>query len=205
MKITSYNLMSGGFNSYNSIDESPQRINLIRDAIKKSDADIVSLIDTFRWDQIYSVSRLRSMFNYPYVYFINLEDERLKKLGHNNGITVLTRNKVKNFETVRLFNRNAVKTAINFNGHELDLFSVYLDDKSEEARVKQVRSLLKKIGVRKHPIIMGDLNTFSPRDIPVVTLSIKSFLKRNPDLTPKFAPVLNEMQKAQVVKILEDA
>src|SRR3989344_2209161 len=147
MKITSYNLMSGGFNSYNSIDESPQRINLIRDAIKKSDADFVSLIDTFRWDQIYSVSRLRSMFNYPYVYFINLEDER----------------------------------------------------------VKQVRSLLKKIGVRKHPIIMGDLNTFSPRDIPVVTLSIKSFLKRNQDLTPKFAPVLNEMQKAQVVKILEDA
>lgn len=205
MKIASYNVMSGGFNTYTYEQTRPQRLDLIIEAVRKLNADFVSLIDTFRWDEIYTVNKLQSMFNYPYVYCINLEDERLKKLGHNNGLTVLTRNKVQSFETLKLFNRNSIKTAISLNDRKVDLFTIYLDDKSEDTRVRQVHSLLQKTNVRNPTIIMGDLNTFSPKDIPVVVSAIRSFLDSNPSLEAKFAPVLNEMQKAQVSKILEAA
>ncbi len=46
--------MSGGFSSYTSASSLPERLDLIKQALKKINADFISLIDTFRWDKIFT-------------------------------------------------------------------------------------------------------------------------------------------------------
>ncbi|MFA6072425.1 MAG: endonuclease/exonuclease/phosphatase family protein [Janthinobacterium sp.] len=204
MKIASYNIMSGGFNSYNNSDNKPQRLNLIVKAVNNLDADFVSLIDTFRWDELFSVDELKSLFKYKHVYCINLEDDRLQKLGHNNGITILTNCDVDRFETVRLFNRNAIKTTLNSLENKINMYSVYLDDLSEDTRVKQVDSLIQSIDSTVPAVVMGDFNTFSIVDVPKVTQIVNIMMTANPTIHNKLMPLFQEMQKGMVIRLFEE-
>jgi endonuclease/exonuclease/phosphatase family metal-dependent hydrolase len=185
--------MSGGFSSYNFDSQLPERLNLLKKAVNIINADFIGLIDTFRWDSLYTNRQLVRLFSYKSAYCINLNDDRLIKKGHNNGITVLTNLPLEHFETITIETRDAIKTTLQINGNKLDIFTVYLDDLSEDTRLKQTQSLLKYIDLNVPTIVMGDLNTLSLNDIP----------KINPQLYEGMRPILNEMKRAEVTKQIE--
>lgn len=203
MKVVSYNILSGGFNSYNYESLKPERLELLRKAISIINADFVGLIDTFRWDSLYSNSQLTQIFGYKKAYCINLNDERLKKKGHNNGITVLTDLHVEGFKTISLETRDAIKTAILINNNKLDIFTVYLDDLNEDTRIKQVKALLRQVKKDKPSIIMGDLNTLNFNEATRLIPLINKFSTDHPKLAENFMPILNEMRRGKVIKMLE--
>jgi len=194
--------LSGGFNSYNYDSSSPERLDLIKKAIRKINADFIGLIDTFRWDSLYTNKQLAEIFSYTKAYCVNLNDKRLKKKGHNNGITVLTNIPAKKL-TITIQTRDAIKTTLKINGSELDIFTVYLDDLSEETRVKQTKALLKNIDKERPTIIMGDLNTLDLNDISKAQHFIDEFAEGNPRLYEGMKPVLIEMKRGEVIKRLK--
>jgi hypothetical protein len=124
MEILSWNIMSGGFNSYASLAKIPDRIDLLVSTIRSIDADFVNLVDTHRWTEVFTTEDLIRLFGYANVYSVKLDDERLKAIRHDNGVTVLTRLPVERFETKRIFSRNAIKTSVG----GIDIFTTYLDD-----------------------------------------------------------------------------
>lgn len=203
MKIASYNILSGGFNSYSYESPSPERLEVLKKAIKIINADFLGLIDTFRWDSLFSNNQLTKLFGYKKAYCINLNDIRLKKKGHNNGITVLSNLPVGRFEKITLATRDAIKTTLQIDSKELNIFAVYLDDLSEDVRVKQTQALLKHINKNKPTIIMGDLNTITISDIKKLNPLIDKFAVDNPTLYRNMTPVLNEMKRGRVTKIFE--
>ena len=202
MKILSYNILSGGFNSYNYESPTPERLGLLEKVIHIIHADFVGLIDTFRWDSLYSNDQLCQIFGYKNAYCINLNDERLKKKGHSTGITVLTNLPVESFETISLGTRDAIKTDIRINNNKLDIFTVYLDDLDEDTRIGQINALLSQ-RQDSSTIIMGDLNTLSPDEATRLTPLINKFFTEHPNLSESFMPVLDEMKRGEVTRILE--
>ena len=202
MKILSYNIMSGGFNSYEYKTTKPQRLELIKRVIENVKADVVSLIDTFRWDEIYTTHQLCEMFYYKYAYCINLGDERLKSIGCNNGITVLSNVEVKKFETVNLITRNCVLTKLQTGQTTVDLFSLYLDDLSENTRLAQVKELEKHFDSESPTIIIGDLNSFSPENKEDTLLKIDKVLMTGSKYEGLKAQ-LYDMARAEVISELQ--
>lgn len=194
MRIASYNILSGGFNKYYEGIKEPERINLLKQAIQELQAGFVGLIDTYRWDEIYSNDQIAEIFGYKLAYCINLNDDRLRKIGHNNGITVLSNYEVERFETISLKSRDAVKTRLRISGRELDIYTVYLDDLSENARVEQVAELLRQVDANTPSIIMGDLNALKKADLPQFNPLIDKFFRNNPKLLEDYGKVLNEMK-----------
>jgi len=203
MKIASYNVMSGGFDDYGSKSNKPERLENIKKAVKKINADFIALVDTYKWEKIYTKKELQKMFDYKKGYSINLNDSRLKKLGHNNGITVLTNFENVKFEIARLFDRNSIKSCISIKGKRLVIYSVYLDDVSERTRMKQIEALMKNSGKEKDVVVMGDFNAIDQRDLSVVSLSLKKFIEGNKNLSKKFISVLDEMKKTEVMNYLK--
>lgn len=180
MKVLSYNIMSGGFNDYGDVSNVPERLDLFKEIIDQEKADFVSLIDTYKWTEVYTPDNLKNIFGYKNVFLVKLDDKRLIKKGHDNGITVLTSLEVKSFKKIRLFNRNAIKTEVVFKGKEIDIFSVYLDDLSEDTRLEQIKSLFKLINKNKATVFMGDLNSLDKSDetiIPSINLGLDKVLK----------------------------
>ncbi|OGK11470.1 hypothetical protein A2954_06370 [Candidatus Roizmanbacteria bacterium RIFCSPLOWO2_01_FULL_37_12] len=202
MKIASYNILSGGFNSYSYDSSSPERLSMLKTAIKEINADFIGLIDTFRWDKLYNNDQLAGMFSYKKAYCINLNDNRLKKKGHNNGITVLTNLPVLKFDTITIQTRDAIKTTLKINESEMDIFTVYFDDLSEDTRRSQAQALLTYITLNRPTVVMGDYNTMDIEDIPKANPLIDALGKENPQLFENLLPVLNEMKRGEVIKTL---
>ena len=92
--------MSGGFDKYGDYSNIPQRLDKLIEAVKNTKADLVSLIDTYRWTEVFKAGQLENIFGYQKVFGVELGDERLKQKGHENGITVMTNlEKVENFNS----------------------------------------------------------------------------------------------------------
>jgi hypothetical protein len=72
MKVAVYNVASGGFNTYDSTADTPERLELLKEAVAAIDADIIGLTDTFRWAEVFTASQLQDTFNYPLVASLNL-------------------------------------------------------------------------------------------------------------------------------------
>jgi len=192
MKVLSYNIMSGGFKDYNDMSSVPERLEMLKEIIKKEKADFVSLVDTHRWTEVYTPDDLKNIFGYKNAFLVKLDDERLIKKGHDNGITVLTNLEVKSFEKIRLFNRNAIKTEIIFDGREADVFSVYLDDMSEDTRLEQIKSLFSLINKNKATVFMGDLNSLDKSDESII-----------PSINFDLDKVLKDMGRGEVIKFIK--
>ena len=192
MKILSYNIMSGGFSDYGDMSKKPQRLDLLRKIITEQKPDFVSLIDTYRWTEVFNIDELQKIFGYKNIFMVKLDDERLIKKGHDNGITVMTNLDVLNFIQIRLFNRNAIKTTVNFKDKKIDIFSIYLDDMSEDTRLKQVESLFGFID-KTPTIFMGDLNTIDGDDKTIL-----------PILGNSLDGVFREMSRGEVIKFIRN-
>ena len=199
MEILSWNIMSGGFNGYDSTASRPERLELLIKAIKEADVDLVSLVDTHRWNEVFTVNELKEMFGYENAFIVKLDDGRLRVKGHDNGIAILTRLPVKRFETIRLATRNAIKTTMEGG---LELFSVYFDDLSEDTRLKQATILLGLVG-NKMSIIAGDLNTFDRDDLEESKRQIQKLYQQYPQLINGMKPVLDGMARAEVTALLK--
>jgi len=205
--------MSGGFRSYDLVSRNlkkpslptPERLPQIQQAVKKIDADFIGLIDTHGWKRIFSLEELKKKFGYPYVFHTPLEDNRPEV--PESGITVLSRFPVFNFETVRLHSRNAVKSIIDIEGRQVDIFTVYLDDLSEETRVSQVKALCNLMDKRK-TIVMGDFNSILPEKVLELkikwklVLMMKPDFKKNPSFNTYFKPVFESLCNAQAINLL---
>ena len=192
MEFLAYNIMSGGFNDYGDMAKMPQRIDLLKEILDQQKADFVSLIDTYRWTEVFTREDLQKMFGYKNVFMVKLNDERLIKKGHDNGITVMTNLDVNNFSEIRLFNRNAIKTELNVEGRKVDVFSIYLDDVSEDTRLEQTRSLFGLMS-NNPTVFMGDLNTMDADD--------KTKL---PILGNILDMVFKDMLRGEVIKLIKE-
>ena len=189
--------MSGGFNNYSYSKNQPQRLELIKKVIKETNADIVSLIDTFRWDEIYTIQELCEMFDYKNAFCINLNDKRLKKLGHNNGITILSNLDNIQFKKISLKTRNCIQSTFTHDKSSIDLFSVYLDDLKDATRLEQIDELKIYLANKSKIIITGDLNSLSHEDITDNKINIDRFFLKNPQYTA-FKNQLYEMMNSKI-------
>jgi len=205
MKIASYNIMSGGFNDYNFNSLKPQRLDLLKKAIKEIDADFIGLIDTFKWKDIFRQQDLKKLFNYKKVFHINMDDVRVDK---KIGLTVLTNFLNVKFKKVSLITRNCIQAELKFpHNKTLDIFTIYLDDLSEDARLEQIQTLFNKINPNP-TIIMGDFNAINPKDIKQSKDNFKRFLKINPDFKKRkdfnsyFKPSFSNMLRVDVIPLI---
>ena len=196
MKILSYNILSGGFASYHEDGTVPQRLDWLREAVKEVDAEVVSLIDTYRWSEVMNEEKLKALFGYPYVFSVELEDDRSKFRGVENGITVLTKHEAV-FRKIRLFSRNAIRITVKVNGVETEIFAIYLDDTSEYVRMKQIEALFKYIKSEVSTIIIGDLNTIDKDDISKPESDLVHLMATIPSLKAMGAAV-KEMERGEV-------
>lgn len=206
MKIASYNILSGGFESYQSTQSIPRRLPLLKKALKKIEADFVSLIDTFRWKDIFSDQDLKKHFGYPYVYSIDMNDTRVDP---RVGLTVLSRFPMKN-KTIRLHNRDAIESRLKVDGADYNLFTLYLDDLNEDVRLKQVKVLEKKLKQEK-VILMGDLNSFLRTDLPFLPgllesarAALKMSTKQIYQFMTEILPAVRQMKRCEAVAYLSD-
>lgn len=203
-RLAEWNIESGGFDGYDATSPSPRYIPEIIEGIRSFQADFVTLIDTFRWDSLYSLEQLQTMFGFKHAYCINLNDDRLKKLGHNNGITVLSNADTVEFQTVFLGSRDIIKTSLEIDGKLVDIFSVYLDDVAEKRRMSQVDILLHHVEPEKHTIIMGDFNSIADRDIGYVQNTFQRIYRYLPRrLKHRFYSVESKIAHRGTIQLLE--
>lgn len=165
LRVAAYNILAGGFKDYSYELPSPERLGLLQEAISSLDADVVGLVDTFRWEEIYPQEKLRQLFGYQYAKVINLEDERLVQKGHNNGVGLLSNITVKKSRILKIHNRNALLSTLNIHGSLVDVGVVYLDDLSEDVRLQQIQSLVSQLNSERPVILMGDFNTMDKREL----------------------------------------
>lgn len=205
MRIASYNIMSGGFNAYDYEAPKPERLDLLRDAIAALSAEVIGLVDTFRWDDIFRPEDIRNLFNYKYVYCINLNDMRLKATGHNNGLTLMS-NIPMTCRTIRIETRDAIEAILQFRNRRITLFLIYLDDLSEDIRLVQIKEIIKK--ARDSPndvILMGDLNSLKRNELDELEKPLQEFYRDNQATERVLRPVIEDMKKGEVVEALEKA
>lgn len=195
--------MSGGFSGYDHDQATPQRLQELRAAVQEIDADVIGLIDTFRWDEIFSVEQLRNLFGYNYITCINLNDERLRKLGHNNGLTLMSKLPWRSCEVVKLGTRDALKASFELSGIEITIVLAYLDDLKEDVRLKQAEAIVGSIDDVDSSLIMGDFNTIAPADNHDADRKLEIFYVDNPGIKDKLNPMVEQMQRAEVVAWLE--
>lgn len=183
MNILSYNIRQGGFDSYNSKSVWPEKMVKLIKTVKEINADVVSLVDTFRWTELFTKEKLKDLFGFENIYQIDIDD---KSIGISTGLTVMTNLKVKKFEIVKIYNRNIVKTSLE----NIDIFTVYLSHKNENTRVKQVTSLLKQTNSKRPTVLIGDFNTIDKKDVVIPGLEILN-------------PLITEMKKRVVTEIIK--
>jgi endonuclease/exonuclease/phosphatase family metal-dependent hydrolase len=203
-RLAEWNIESGGFDGYDNTSPLPHFLPEIIEGVRSFHADFVTLVDTFRWDSLYSQEQLQTMFGYKHAYCINLNDDRLKKLGHNNGITVLSNSDTVEFQTVSLGTRDAIKTSLKIDEKPVDMFSVYLDDVAEKRRKQQLTTLMQHIEQGKHTIIIGDFNSIADRDTGYVQKTFQRIYRYLPRrLKHRFYSVESKIAHRGTIQLLE--
>ncbi|MDC0449069.1 hypothetical protein OAL67_00480 [bacterium] len=194
-KLLSYNIMSGCFESYELTSKLTNRFDLLKDALKQINADYVGLCDAFRWKDTFSPEELKQAFGYKHILHVDMEDSRVEK---EVGVAVMTNLDVKEFNVIRAFNRNYIETVLE----GLNIYTCYLDDLSEDTRLKEINSLLEQ--VKKPAIIHGDLNTFTKSDLEIENKTRLLFEQENELLTKQLKPILDGMQRCEVIDVIKD-
>lgn len=212
MKVAAYNILAGGFSSYGSAAEKPERLILLQQAIQAIDADVIGLSDTFRWVDLFTEQELKELFGYEYVSFINMNDVRVDK---RIGVAVLSRVPVEQFETVRLATRDCIRAVVSMEGKRIALYTAYLDDLVENVRVEQVQALISHIvedakqGIES--VVMGDLNMLAPVDVDMRTRIFKDLFDVGIRIEeifrdkPYYAAAIEELYKVEAMPLLNQA
>jgi len=207
MKIAAYNIQSGGFANYQSVADRPENLGLLQEAVAEIGADFVGLVDTFRWKDIFSDSDLQQLFGYKYSYHIGMDDVRVDK---RIGLAVLSNFPIKRAQALRLATRNCLYTRVELPGKVLDVFTVYLDDKSEDTRLEQVRTLIQATPGER-VLVIGDLNCIYKSDGPKLWADFEEFVRENPkfkergDYESYFVPGIKDAMRGEVIELIRAA
>jgi endonuclease/exonuclease/phosphatase family metal-dependent hydrolase len=194
-KLLSYNIMSGCFENYESTSKLTARFDLLKDVLKLINADFVGLCDTFKWKDTFTSKELKQKFGYKHVMLVDMEDTRVEK---EIGVAVMTNLDVKEFNIIRAFNRNYIEAVLE----DLNIYTCYFDDLSEDTRIKEAKSLLEQI--KKPAIIHGDLNTFAKADLGIENKAKTLFEQDNEQLSAQLKPIIDGMQRGEVIEILNN-
>lgn len=195
--------MSGGFNSHSSETPTPERLPELQAAVKEINADVIGLVDTFRWDELYSNEQLAELFGYKYAHNINLNDARLRETGHNNGLAILSNIEITKWQTISLGSRDALLARCKVNGVEYTIILAYLDDESEDVRLQQVGMLEEHLQTDDPLILLGDFNTVKQSDVTATEQRLESFYANNPAVAKKLKPLIDDMCRGEVIAQLE--
>lgn len=164
MKIAAYNIRSGGFTRYEEKGDQPARISLLQKAVKEIDADLIGLIDTYRWPEIFTKKDIQQLFGYEHIAHVPL-DSANKGPCSQTTLTTLSRIPFTHTQK-RIYNRNVMKVTVAIEKQLMDIFVTYFDYSKESNRRKEAHSLLKLVTTDLPTIVMGDMNTFGRFDIP---------------------------------------
>jgi endonuclease/exonuclease/phosphatase family metal-dependent hydrolase len=206
MKVSTYNVMSGGFEGYEQAVKDPKRFPLIVDAVATIKADVIGLVDTFRWVDIFSKEQLQKTFAYKEVFHTNLEDSTGRH-DKRLGITLMSKLPVKSFESKRLGTRNCIKATIDVGGKPATFYLVYLEDLNPEIRMAQIKSLV-DVSEKERAVIMGDFNSFRLQDVPRFEARWEGFLARRPEFKNRedyltyFIPAQDGMKRGDVYNLI---
>jgi len=212
-KLMSWNIQSGGFNSYDPTLDKPERETLIssfiHEAHTNSDVENVTLPDAYRWDELYGGNEgIATHLGYASARFIRLEDERLERNnGAGIGIAFATDRRIEQSEPLDLDTRQGLRVVLALGYYGLQVASVYLDDLSEETRVNQVRALHANLIPDMPTILTGDFNalrqdmdgaSFADRAKDIAIRSLARVLASRGDVGVS----ITNMNKRQVVPLL---
>ena len=123
MKLATYNIKNGGFTNYDYKEESPPRLPQIREAIAELNADLVCLIDTFRWEDTYTADDIKGMFGYRYAYQCDLADETVES---DIGLALLSNLPITDIAAVDLGSRNALRCTVESGNGKIDVYNTCL-------------------------------------------------------------------------------
>lgn len=199
IEILSWNILSGGFTDYGTHEDTPPRIDGLVKVIKETNPDVISLVDTYRWTEVFTNEELKEIFGYPYVHTVKLEDDRLIGKGHDNGVTVISRIPGTKMQTIRIATRNAVR--VDAGG--IDIFSIYLDDENEDTRLKQLEVVLQAVDPSMPTLIVGDLNTIDSTDLVETDKNLEELASKFPGPMKSMESSLNQMKRGEVTKNLK--
>lgn len=180
LRIFEWNISCGGFEAYGHQTPPPPRLQAIVKGVKQANADVVVLIDTFLWDELYKPDELCSLFGFSSAHSINLNDERLKLNGSDNGITILTNLADPVFRRINLGDRDALQMTTAIYEKEIDVIGTYLTFLDEETRLKEVEVLLGHLSHEKKTILAGDFNSIAPKDHSISEQVLELFLSSIP-------------------------
>ena len=175
VELLGLNVQSGGFDHYRPIDENsnpPEREDALDDFLNAQQQDGVTaaaLTDTYGWREYYgSDIQIAEHTGFRWAHHQPLNDDRLTQLyGETQvGVTFATDHAVDERESVpvRLENRDALKTVLKLGNRTLHVFTLYLDDVSDETRERQVRALFSQgvLDLGEPTVLIGDKNSPSP-------------------------------------------
>ncbi|MDO8451455.1 MAG: endonuclease/exonuclease/phosphatase family protein [bacterium] len=200
LRFSAYNIMSGGFASYSHEAAQLERLDVLGEAIRALNADVVGLIDTFRWDEIYSNYRIAGLFGYSFAHNIPLHDDRLRAIGRDNGVALLTKLPVLSVRTIRTAHRNGLLSTLQLRGGLVDLGVVYLDDQSETVRLEQIQAFVNHLTSGRPAILMGDFNTMDDEELGRASGVIQKLTDQK--LAARLWPRLAGMKKGEVIRYL---
>ena len=146
LRICHYDILNGGEN----------RLDIIRDIIKKINPDICSLTEAVDWNK--NINKYKKKFQeigYDFFYF--------NKSNTKYNIILLSKIKL----NINIINKNiwhVIVEAIPEHNKDLKIFFVHLCPKNEKYRIKEITELMNKIDSGKKSVIIGDFNSLSSED-----------------------------------------
>lgn len=177
--ILGWNIKAGGFDAYSPDLVSPSREEGIRAVISDfrnaHRASAVSLSDAYRWDTTYGGNAgIADHLGYSEARFVPLDDERLKNRGEDGiGVVFATNQRIESSQPIDLDTRQGLLTVMDIGKYGLQVASVYLDDLSEDTRLRQIRALVAGIEKDMPTVLVGDFNALRPK-MSGASVSIKA-------------------------------
>lgn len=167
IEMMTWNINAGGFDDYTADQSIPGREAAITDFISnkhRHGVSAVCLSDAYRWgdqyrDQNTPGDGIARHLGYKYARFVDFQDERLTAdAGAGIGVAFATDHKIEQTRELDLITRQGMGVIIDIGRSGLQIANVYLDDLSEDLRIKQLSSLVNELEPDMPTIITGDLN-----------------------------------------------
>lgn len=148
LKIAHYNIFQGG----------TKRLGKIAKVIKEINPDICGLLECVGWEN--DEKKFKQFFKskgYPFFYFV--------KANSKYNISVISKIELEVTPIRNGIQHVMVGAKIKDNKYpSINIFYLHLSPKSEDDRIKEISLLLKQLSRLDTVLIMGDLNSLSPRD-----------------------------------------
>lgn len=211
IKAMGWNIQQGGFLTDGYEEPFPPREENIRRVISEANADVLGLVDLFRWNEYYGGDQgIANFLGMRAAFYTALDDERLTRQhpsGADLGVVFATNEPVALSEPLDLETRQGNRTVLDIGTHGLQFATLYLDEKYEDVRMRQM--LAAEAQLEDVPtIVWTDLNSLRPLDTARLSEKARSAVLRLvshmlPGSIPSIAAV-REMEQRKALNVLLD-